>query len=73
VDRKEQRRVEAAKRTAKQPLRNKMKKAELLMKTLAEKRIELEARLADSDIHLKENKDKFEAVLTEKASTDQEL
>jgi ATP-binding cassette subfamily F protein 3 len=73
VDRKEQRRVDAAKRKAKQPLHNKIKQAELLMKTLAAKKMDLETQLSNSDIYLENNKEKLRAVLAEKASTEQEL
>jgi len=73
VNRKAQRRVEAANRKTKQPLHNKIKQAELLMKTLAEKKMELETQLSNSDIYLENNKDKLRAILAEKVSTEQKL
>ncbi len=73
VDRKQQRRVQAAKRKIQQPLQKKIKQAELLMKTLAEKKKELETQLANSQIYLDNNKDRLRAVLAEKASTEHQL
>lgn len=73
VSKKDQRRIDAERRKALQPLRNEIKSLEKKMEKLAARQEQLQEKLASSDIYEHANKDELKALLKEKSDVDAEL
>jgi len=72
VDRKQQKRAQAAHRKALQPLRNKAKRAETQLDKLHQQQAELEQALADPALYNEENKTRLKDLLIKKSTLDGE-
>lgn len=73
ISRKQQRKNEAERRKQLQPLRNKIKKLEKKLDELTEKKTIIEAKLADPDSYLEENKEELKKNLRLKSDIDKAL
>lgn len=73
ASKKEQKRLDAEKRKALQPITNKIKRAERVMEKLSEQKSNIEAQLADTELYQDENKDKLRDLLADQAYIQKEL
>ena len=70
---KEQKRLDAEKRKALQPLSNRVKRAERVMEKLNEEKLIVEEKLSDIDLYTDENKETLKQLLTDQAYIQKEL
>ncbi|AOE50310.1 ATP-binding cassette domain-containing protein [Kangiella sediminilitoris] len=73
VSRKEQRRIDAEKRKALQPLKNKLKKVELELDKQQKRKAELDELMADQSLYEESNKDKLAELSAEYGEVNQRL
>jgi ATP-binding cassette, subfamily F, member 3 len=71
--RKERRRAEAEQRQREQPLRRKIKELEARLESLMQRRAEIEAQLAGSDLYASTNKDRLKELLRDQARAKVEI
>ena len=70
---KEQKRLEAERRKELQPMTSRIKRAERVIEKLTLEKDDIEAKLADGQLYLDENKDQLKQLLTDQAYIQKEL
>ena len=73
VAKKEQKRIDAERRSQLQPLSSRIKRAERVLEKLSLEKEQVESQLADTDLYTDENKPRLKQLLTDQAYVQKEL